>query len=357
VGGAFLVLGLICAATSLAPIALIPRIGGRWTIVAGTLVLAAGFLLASTTRSLATFYIAAGLFGLAFSLIANATGTYLIASWFGPRSPRMIGLYMMVGTLGGAIGPPISGALIASGGGWRLDWLVMAGTALLIAVFCAILIREPPAATGKSLGAAKDDPSAAAGIWGFREFWRTPQFIIIAVAMVATQACIVTVSGVTAPHLAKLGWSAGLAARILGLQGLVGTAATGISGWLTERHDPKRMLVAGLLAEALGMVLLAFAQSPWMIYVFVPAFGIGWSVTSLAITVLLIRYFGNTSGIAALSTIWLLAGVATAGPYAAGLVADATGTFVPALSFLGLTLLPVAFAAFAMNSVRRALPG
>ncbi len=352
-GGAFLALGLVCAATSLSPIVLIPRIGGRWTMASGALILAGGFLIAAATRDLPTFYVAAGLFGLAFSLVANATGTYLIASWFGDRSPRMIGLYLMIGALGNAAGPPVAQSFIASDGGWRLYWMAMAVAAVLGAGLCAALIREPPTA---GPGMTEQEGASAHTAWAFRAFLRTPQFCVAAFAMVATQTCIITVSAVTAPHFAQRGWSADFAAEILGLEGLIGTAMTGLSGWLTERRDPKGMLVAGLAAQAAGMVALAFAHSIWMAYAFALVFGIGWSTSSLAVTVLLIRYFGAAAGTAALSTIWLVAGVATGGPYVAGLSADAAGSFTPALAALGIALLPIAFAAIMTNPVRRVAP-
>jgi MFS family permease len=351
-GGAFLALGLVCAATSLGPIVMIPRIGGRWTVVVGTLILAAGFLLASVTSSLAIFYAAAALFGIAFSLVANASGTYMIANWFGERSGRMIGLYMMIGSLGGAVMPPVAGVLTASQGGWRLYWVAMAVVALLIAVLCAFFIREPP-----NLKPAADSPEPVLPKgWGYRSFLPTSQFAILAAAMVGTQFCTITVSAVTVPHFANLGWSEEYAAQILGLQGLVGSIATGVSGWLTERYDPKRILAAGLLLEAAGTLLLAFAHSLWMTYLFVPVFGIGWSVTSLTVTVLLIRCFGSKSGTAALSTVWMLTGFATAGPSIAGLTADMTGGFGAVLSLFGLTLVPVALAALLMNAREYGLP-
>ena len=353
-GGAFLALGVVCAATSLAPMALIPRIGGRWTVVGGVLILTAGFLLAATAHSLTIFYIAASLFGIAFSLTANSPGTYMIANWFGTRSARAIGLYMMIGSLGGAIMPPVAGALVASEGGWHLYWIAMASVSLLVGLLCAVLVREPPALAAHAAGVA--EPEQPKG-WGYRAFLASPQFVILATAMVGTQFCTITVSAVAVPHFANAGWSAEYAARILGLQGLVGSVATGISGWLAERYEPKRILVAGLLLEAIGLWLLAFAQSAWAIYLFVPVFGIGWSVTSLAVTILLIRCFGNRSGTAALSTIWMLAGFATAGPTIAGLMADLTGSFVAPLSLLGVMLLPIALSALLMNASERQLSG
>jgi MFS family permease len=346
-GGAFTVLVLTCCVSHLAPVPLIARVGARWTIVAGGAILALAFLVAAMTGSLATAYIAAGVLGIGFSLVANTPAIFLIAGWFGGRAPRMIGLYMMIGTLGGAVGPPVAQALIASGGGWRLYWTAMLGVALALTVMCALFIREPPAETAPkaSVGPARAEP----GYWAML---RSPRFIVIAIAMVLTQTCMITVSSVTPSHFARLGWSAGFAGTILGLQGLVGTVATGISGWLTERVEPRLMLGAALIAEAVGMVILGFADRTWMMYAFVIVFGVGWSVSCLAVTVLLVRIFGNRGGTAALATIFTFAGAAALGPWAAGLVADATGGFSPALGGLGLLLLPAAGAALLMDRAR-----
>ena len=347
-GGAFTILVLTCCVSHLAPVPLIARIGGRGTIVSGAAILALAFAIAAATGNLATIYVAAGLLGIGFSLVANTPAIYLIAGWFGARAPRMIGLYMMIGTLGGAIGPPVAQTLIASGGGWRLYWAAMLAAGVLLAAMCGLFIREPP-------GATTDSPSLVGAIpprtnWAYWEILRSPQFIVIALAMVLTQTCIITVSSVTASHFGHIGWSPTFAAEILGLEGLVGTVATGVSGWLTERCDPRLMLGAALVAEAAGMLLLGFADSVWMIYAFVLAFGLGWSVSCLAVTVLLVRIFGHRGGTAALAAVFTLAGAAAAGPWAAGRIADATGSFSLALAALGLMLLPVAAAAVMMNS-------
>jgi predicted MFS family arabinose efflux permease len=289
-GAAFLATGVMCAVFSLAPMVLIPRIGGRWTMAVGSLLLAAGFTLASISHALPLFYLAAAIFGVAFALVANASGTYLVANWFGDRAGRMIGIYMMVGALGDAILPPVAGALVGGSGGWRGYWLEMAVVAVLVAVVCVALIREPPNAAE----VAADNPRAEG--WGYRRFLTSPQFLVLAAAMVGTQFAKLVVSADIVPHFANIGWSAEYGAQVLGLHGLVGAAATGVSGWLTERYDPKKLLAGALAIEAVSMLLLAFGHSLWATYLFVPLFGIGWSVTSLAATILLIRYFGNNSG-------------------------------------------------------------
>jgi MFS family permease len=333
-GGTFLSFGLVCAATSMLPVVTIPRIGGRWTIVLGSLILALGFSMAYAATALSTFYLATALFGFGFSLVANACGVYLIAGWFGARTPRMIGVYLVSGTLSGVIAPFVAQALIADG--WRLHWFVMSVVALALACVCAILLKEPVTA----------DHAADDARWRLRDLFRTPQFAMLAFAMVLTQAAIITVASVAPPHLVHLGKTSDFAARILGVQALIGTVATAVSGWLGEHTDSRKLLLAGLLAESLGMFLFAVAQADVTGYAFALAFGIGWSVTSVAITVLLVDYFGHTSGSMALAAIWMFSGVATAVPTLAGWVADASGSFAPALIALGLLLLPAALAAY-----------
>ncbi len=331
-GGAFLALGLSCCCLSMLPVALLPRIGGRWTCVAGCLALCAGFLVAAASRGLGTTYAAAAIFGLGYSLVANTAGIYLLAGWFGSRAPRIIGLYLTIGTLGGAFGPPAVQALIVAGG-WRFYWLAMAAVAVLLAGICAVTIREPPLAAADPGEAGPDAyPTARAALL-------SQTFLVIAAAMVVTQLCVLTISGIAPAHLAALKWPPDAAARFLGMQGLVGTAGTAAAGWFANRVHPRTMQAASLMALAVGVALLACATSTLLLAASSIAFGLGWSVACVAITIYLVRLFGPKSGSTALSAIWTLSGLATAGPWAAGLWADHAGSFLQPL--LALALLPL----------------
>jgi cyanate permease len=339
-GGAFTLVVIGACVGAPMPVFLMRRIGARWTLALGSAVLGAAFLLASATRDLATMYAATALAGVGFSLAANTPGIYLIAGWSRARAPRMIGLYLMLGMLGNAVGPPIAQAMCAGAGGWRFYWQAMALAGLLMAGACAWLLREPPAP-------AHDAPAVAAGpgYWQIVAAW---PFVVMALGMVVTQACVVTVASVIAAHFAHRGWSADYAAWMLGLQGLIGALATGASGFLTRHFPPKRMLAAALVLEAIGMLLLAVAHGPLALWGFALTFGIGSCVVLLAVAVLLVRYFGDVGGTTGLATIWTLAGAAAIGPWMAGLVADAIGSFAPALAGLGLLLVPIALGTLLM---------
>jgi len=63
--------------------------------------------------------------GAGYSFSGNVPAVYLIAGWFDRSAGRMIGIYMMLGAAGAAIGPPIVEAVVRLGG-WRGHWQAMA---------------------------------------------------------------------------------------------------------------------------------------------------------------------------------------------------------------------------------------
>ncbi|MDB5985778.1 MAG: transporter [Nevskia sp.] len=360
-GTSFSILGLACCLSSPLPAILMNWIGTRWTMLIGGALLSAGFFCAYITQGLTLFYVGTALMGVGFSLGANIPGVYLLASWFPERSARVIGIYLMFGALGGVAGPPAVEAIVAASGSWRTHWLVMTVLAAVIGLVCLVLVRDRPAdkLAGDEAAAAPAKSGSARTItltardWVYREAALTPQFMLIAAAMVLTEACVTTVHSAAVTHLSKLGNTAVFAAFMLSLQSAMATLAKGASGTLSEFISPKYLLVGGLVIECVGMILLGYSSSHTMAYGFALTFGIGWGAAYLAVTVLLINYFGPNTGSAVLSTVWLLTGIAAIGPAAAGMVADRFGSYTQVFILGGLLLLPIAFGALLMRSPKR----
>jgi OFA family oxalate/formate antiporter-like MFS transporter len=167
-----------------------------------------------------------------------------------------------------------------------------------------------------------------------------------------TQTTVTTLHSAAVPHLTRLGSTAEFAALMLSLQALLATLAKGLAGSLAERFEPRIALVGGLIVHAVGLFALGSAKTHALGYVFAIAFGLGWGSVYLAVTVLMLRYFGRECGTALMSTVWLLTGFAAAGPALAGLIADRFGTFAPVFDVCGLLLVPIALAAFAVGPPR-----
>ena len=351
-GASFSVLGIACCLASPLPAPLMRRIGSRLTLFAAGLTLACGFGLAYGAQNLWVFYAAMALLGIGFTLGANIPGVFLLAGWFPQRAARMIGIYLMFGAFGGVVAPPLVQTLVAAGGGWRVHWLVMLALAAGLAVFCLIAVRDADSAAPSRSGDLPPDASSEPHRWVYRQALATPQFLILALAMIVTQTTVTTLHSAAVPHLTRLGATAEFAALMLSLQALLATLAKGLAGSLAERFDPRVALVGGLIVHAVGLFLLGNAKTHMLGYLFALTFGLGWGSVYLAVTVLMLRYFGRECGTTLMSTVWLLTGFAAAGPALAGLLADRFGTFAPVFDACGVLLVPVALAALMMGAPR-----
>jgi predicted MFS family arabinose efflux permease len=312
----FTFLGLACGLTSPLPGMTIRAWGGRRTICVGAALLAIGFFLAAIAHGLLVFYIAMVFIGAGYSFTGNVPAVYLIAGWFQNSAARMIGLYMMLGAAGAAVGPPIVEAIVRLGG-WRGHWQAMAGIAVVIGALSIAFVRD-----SKTVEA----PRPAGHL---RNAALSPQFLLIAAVMTANMACVTTNSSVAMNHLVKLGDTPQEAAFILGVIGAVATLVKFGSGWLCEVMKATTVTAAGLVLQGIGMLAFGFADTSFLQYLSALAFGSGWGLSYVAGTVVLLEFFGRDVGSQLLSFVWFIVSFAAAGPIAAGLTADNYGTFAP----------------------------
>jgi len=82
------------------------------------------------------------------------------------------------------------------------------------------------------------------------------------------------------------------------------------------------VLSLGLVVQAGGDVILAYADTPLLQYGAAITYGLGWGLAYVAGTVVLLDYFGRGTGSRILSVVWLMTTVAAAGPVGAGAIAD-----------------------------------
>lgn len=334
-GFSFAFLGLACGLSSPLAALAMKWFGGRTTICFGSVLLLLGFFIASVSHSVLMFYGAMVFLGVGYSLAGNVPAIYLISGWFERGSARIIGLYLMLGALGAAFGPPIVEAIVSGSGGWRGHWQVMAITAAAVGAVCFALVRDAKprltadaSAEERSTGIAKTGIAAATG-WSPKQAVFTPQFRLIAAAMAATMFCVTTNSSVAVNHLVKLGATPNAAAYVLSAIAITATIVKAVAGRMCENIAPKYIVAAGLVLQAVGSLMLAFADTTVLQYASALIFGTGWGFTYVAGTVVLLDYFGGTTGSKILSIVWFLVSVAAAGPIAAGMIADRYGTFAP----------------------------
>lgn len=329
-GSTFAVLGLTCGLSSPLPALLMKWMGTRRTIVLGGATLALAFALAATAQGLWEFIAATGLMGLGFTLAACIPAVYLLATWFPRHAGRVIGLYFMAGGLGGVFGPLVVNAIVEARG-WRANWWVMTGIAAGLGVLSALFVKDiAPVVAAEDVAAASAVPATGmAGAWTVVKALRTRQFVTIALTMLIIQTVVTTIHGLLVTHLAGLGLSTAFGAVVMSLLGLTDALAKGAAGTLAERMGARRLFVAGLVLLCVSVALLAFATTHAIACVFALVFGVGWGVSWLAANLLLLDYFGSQIVAPMMSAATFVTTAGIVGPIAAGMVADATGTFVP----------------------------
>lgn len=343
-GFSFSLLGIACGVSSPFAAVVMRWTGGRITICLGTLLLLIGFFLASISSGIALFYTAMVFLGVGYSLAGNVPSVYLIGGWFQKSSSSMIGVYLMLGALGAAFGPPIVDWIVRGSGGWRGHWEMMAVAAGVIGVICLAFIREPATSIVGTTEVPQAEPE-----WSPRQAIFTRQFLLVAASMAATMACVTTNSSVTVTHLVKLGATPTGAALVLSAIAITATVVKGIAGRLCEKVAPPLLLAAGLVLQAVGCVILGVAHTTLLQYASAVVFGTGWGLAYVAATVVLLDYFGLATGSKILSIVWLLTTVAAAGPMAAGMIADRYGTFAPIFDLYAVMLLIIAVPIFTMR--------
>ncbi|WP_334183164.1 MFS transporter [Novosphingobium sp.] len=340
-GLSFSLLGLACGLASPLPPLLMKSIGTRLTMFAGCLVLAAGFFIASQIEHLTLFFVATTLMGVGFSLIAPSPAVYLLATWFPRTSARMIGFYFMSGAAGGIAGPLIVGAIVGMTGDWRLHWMVMAVSAVVLGLICLVCIRDAVKVESveqvKGAGHEQDVP-AEKSLWTVRQALRTPSFLILALVMTVVQTAVTSAHSILVAHIANLGEGAAPGALAMSLLAFAGTGAKGLTGTLSERIDPRRILIAGLALQAIAMALLWSTSIVLVATAAATLFGLGWGMAWLSAHILLLRYFG--AGIAGDMTAMATTATtfAVLGPILAGRIADVTGGYSLAILIFALLL-------------------
>lgn len=280
-------------------------------------------------------------------LIGTGTGAMALVfaatvsnRWFVNRR----GLVMGVLTAGAATGqlvilPPV--AAMAEGIGWRPASLVIGATALAAVPLVWLVVRDYPEDRGvRPYGADPTSyvgPARAAGgalkraTEGLTYAARQRAFWALAIAFAI---CGATTNGLIGIHFIPSahdhGMSATTAAGLLAAVGIFDIAGTIASGWLTDKFDPRKLLVAYYAFRGVSLLML-----PWLLadqvhpsmVLFIAVYGLDWVATVPPTVALCQRIFGDRGTIV---FGWVFAshqiGAAVAA-FGAGMVRDVFGNY------------------------------
>jgi len=328
-GLGYALLGTACGLTSLGAAGSIRRFGVRITLLAGGAMLAAGFAALALTRSVVLYLAATSLIGVAFSFTTSVAGTHVLTAIFRRRS-TVVGAYFTLGALGGVAGPLIYLAVSALGG-WRVFWWTFAAASVFAGLFAAWASPDRPDhdpgldAPPDQVGPAQI--AAALKDWTVRQTLAAPQFYVIVGAYTMYMLINTTAHGFAVEHLIERGVTPTTAASVLSIEALIGAAVSAIGGVIGERVKAKYLLIACLVSLIGGMCVLATAHGWLMMAGFALGVGVGFGLSFVAATMLLLTYFGRRAYLELYSIMCLISTAAALGPALGGWARDVTGGF------------------------------
>ena len=328
-GLGYTVLGVSCGLTSFAPAVLIRRLGVSLTIAAGSALLVVGFAALALDRSVATYLLAMTSIGVGVSLTTTVPGTHVLAALFTRRSTAF-GAYFTIGALGGVAGPLLYVAIEGPAHHWRIYWWVFVLSAAMFGAVTALVTpgreaREVAAEAPEQLGPAELVTGLAD--WTVREALATPQFYVIVGAYTMYLLINTTAHGFAVEHLTERGLPPHAAAEMLSLEALIGALVSVVGGVIGEKIQAKVLLVLSLAALTCGMAALAAADGYPMMLVYALGVGIGYGLSFLASTMLLLKYFGQRANLELYSIMCLISTAAAVGPAFGGWARDTLGGF------------------------------
>jgi MFS family permease len=267
--------------------ALSDRIGPRVVVLAGAVLLGLGLFLASRAQSALGFQLA---FGLLVGIAVGSFFTPMIAAVMGWISKHR-GLAVSLVSVGVGVAPmtmsPFAAWLITQMD-WRSALFIFAILVWATLVPAALFVRRPPAAEVEAQhGAAGATPAR------LRDAFVSAPFIVLALTFFACCAAHAGPIFHTVTYAMTCGLAPLAAVTVYSVEGLAGLGGRLALGVLADRLGVKRVLIAGLLIQALAAGAFVFASRLGEFYVVAATFGFAYGGVMPLYAVLAREYFGQ----------------------------------------------------------------
>ena len=309
----------------------IDRFGPEELMLSGILLCGFGVIGLSKMTSLWEFYSLYLFMALGHMFGGPLPNQVLISRWFNKSRGKAMGIaYLGIG-VGGMLVPQIAKWL-----NLQMDWrssLVVLGIFMIAVAFpMAWFVQENPGGTFKE--AKENKPRIH-----FRSILKSRSFYLLAIGSMCSIGAVAGISqNLKLFFSIDLKYSQGQSANIISM--VLGASIIGrlLMGWLADRYPKKyvMMLIYTLITGAI--LLLYFASSPGVIYIFPVIFGIGLGGDYMIIPLMAAQLFGVKVMGRVMGLVLAIDGLAEAfGPILAGWLRDRTGSYT--IGFTALILL------------------
>ena len=328
---------------------LMGRIGPRKVTLMSVLITAVGMVVASQADSLGMLILFFGFItGLGAGLVASVLGAVVATRWFVEKRGLVLGIFGASVSAGGLIFFPLL-TKIGVDSSWRTALIVVAVLSAGLAIPAFIWMRDSPSDLGvEPLGGTGDGTASLAPEAGVmnravrsKEFW-----LLITTFFV----CGATSNGLVGQHFishaADHGFTQVTAANWLGIMGVFNFIGTIGSGWLTDRYDPRKLLLAYYGFRGVSLLFLPFVHDNISIGAFAILFGLDYIATVPPTIALCADLFGSRNAGVVYGWVFAAHQVGAAGAaWAAGAARDGLGDYNIAFMSAGLIAIAAGVAA------------
>ena len=344
--------GQVSAAMMLAPFAmgfaapfiggLIDRVGARWVMAAGAAIVGIGSLMLAATQSLWYFYTIYAIAGIGQGCATIIPISLVISNWFDVKRGKALGIVMTGTGLGAMVMVPAT-TWIVDTYGWRTSMFVMGWIILLMIPLELLFISTRPSDKGLQPDGgliSEHEPVVLTGL-SVPEALKTGSFWLIGAMMFLGGLVAMGIGVHQMAYLTDIEHSRGTAAFIIFIiSGLTVVGKLGI-GYISDRWGTRQAVLLTFAVIAVGILLLIYAESLTIAYVFAVVFGFAIGAPLLLNPALTAECMGlrNFGAIFGILTLLSTFGVGI-GAFSTGVVFDRTGSYHPAFKvFIALTVI------------------
>ncbi len=282
---------------------LIDRLGNRRMILIGYIIMGVGFLLFSQVDSLWQFYAVFLLITLGSGLGGWLAMISMVNNWFIRKRSLAIAAAMSGVHVGALMVWPLAFGIDNYG----FRWTTFAIGVFMLAIIgpVAKAIRNRPedmglqpdgdAGPGASDGSKNDLDDDGEPEFTARQALRTRAFWALTIVHVSSSISIVTLALHLAPKLTDMGFSLSDAAFVPIAYTLVALPSQFIAGYIADRFPKPLVIFVFLMFQASGTMVIAFAESALLAYIFAVLYGIGFGGRIPLLTAIRGEYFGRKS--------------------------------------------------------------
>lgn len=301
------------------------RIGARPVVLIAAVTLGLGLFIASRADNLLVFQFAYG------GLVGASGGAFFaplmatVIGWFDKHRSLAVSLVSLGGGVAPMVMTPLATVLIQQMG-WRSAMMTTALVATLLILPAAMLVRRPPASIDEA--PRQHDQTATRESTSILSVIRRPQFFVLAAVFFL---CCAAHSGPifhTVSYAMLCGASAIAAASIYSVEGVAGLFGRLLFGVLADRIGVKRVIVGGLVLQAVGIYTYIYIGELTQFYMLAMVLGLAYGGVMPLYAVLARDYFSAKVMGTVLGGITMTSSIGMAfGPVGGGWLFDTFGDY------------------------------